>query len=54
MKMRLVIMMLLVLSGCSFYNVTVLPKPPYPYSFHQENKTCDWYLYHLHYEGGKR
>ena len=34
--------------------VSIFPKAPYPYSYHQENKTCDYYLYHQHYEGERR
>ena len=34
------------LTGC----VTILPKAPYPYSYHQENKTCDYWIYHKHWQ----
>jgi hypothetical protein len=28
----------------------VAPKAPYPYSYHQENKTCDYWIYHKHWQ----
>ena len=33
--------------GCS--NIVILPKAPYPYSYHQDNKTCDYWIYHKYY-----
>lgn len=32
-------------TGC----VTLLPKAPHPYSYHQENKTCDYWIYHKYW-----
>ena len=35
-------------TGCS--NINIVPKSPYPYSYHQENKTCEYWLYHKHWQ----
>lgn len=34
-------------TGC--VGIVAVPKAPYPYSYHQENKTCDYWIYHKHW-----
>lgn len=39
------LMLAIASSGC----VTVRPEVPYPYSYHQDNKTCTYWIYHSHW-----
>ena len=34
-------------TGC--VGIVAVPKAPYPYSYHQDNKTCDYWIYHKFY-----
>ena len=49
----IVIFIMWYLTGC--VGVIIVPESPYPYSYHQENKTCEYWQYHKHWqtkEGG--
>jgi len=46
----IIVLIFILLSSC----VTIFPKAPYPYSYHEENKTCDYWRYHRHYQGEKK
>jgi uncharacterized lipoprotein YajG len=47
MKMRLMLILvaIVMLGGCAS-NFTVFPETPYPYDYHEKNKTCTYWLYH--------
>lgn len=54
-KMRLVLIILIaaILGGCAG-NFVIIPKTPYPYDFHENYKTCTYWLYHYHFQDQNR
>jgi len=54
MRVILVGLVLLLVSGCVAGNFVIgFHEYPYPYSYHEETKSCKYYLYHKFYEGGR-
>lgn len=49
MKMRLMLILVAMMLGGCAGNFVVFPRAPYPYDYHEKNKTCTYWLYHQHY-----